>query len=126
MSTERPFELQLADLWDAVLNLSLPADEQLSILDALGERRAIDELALALDDVFWVVNEAFQRNQLTSAEMTALNELNSSLNEMSGPSNSEKWTPDGLRNDASWESVRRRARSALAKRQICRLQKSSA
>jgi hypothetical protein len=126
MSIERPFEVQVADLWDAVLNLSLPADEQLLILEASGDREAIDELALSLDDAFWVVAEAYDRNQLTRAEMDALNELNSWLNEMSGQSNAEKWTPDGLTIDEAWEKVRQLARSALAKRQVSRVQKASA
>ena len=126
MSIERPFELQVADLWDAVLNLSLSADDQLSILDASGDRQAIDELALALDDAFWVVAEAFQRNQLSRAEMTALNELNCRLNELSGQANAEKWTPNALMNDDAWETVRRLARNALAKRQLCRVQRASA
>jgi hypothetical protein len=126
MSIERPFELQVADLWDAVLNLSLPADDQLAILEASGDREAIDELALAFDDAFWVVSEAFERNQLSRPEMTVLNELNSTLNAMSGQSNAGKWTSEALVSDGAWETVRRLARNALAKRQLSRVQRASA
>ncbi len=72
MSIERPFELQVADLWGAVLNLSLPAESQLSILEELGSREAIDELALAFDDRFWVAEEAYNRNLLSRTELTLL------------------------------------------------------
>lgn len=126
MSIERPFELQVADLWDAVLNLSLPPNDQLSILEALGSREAVDELALAFDDVFWVVGEAFNRNQLSRSELTSLNELNSALNEMSGPSKAENWTVSSLASHRDWDNVRRLARQALVSRQVSRVQRASA
>lgn len=126
MSIERPFELQVADLWDSVLNLSLPSEDQLSILDALGNREAIDELALALDDAFWVVSEAFNRNQLSRTELNSLNELNRTLNELSGPSKAENWTVEALENNQEWDNVRLLARQALVSRQVSRVQRASA
>lgn len=126
MSIERPFEVQVADLWDSVLNLSLPPEDQLAILEALGNREAINELALALDDAFWVVGEAFNRNQLSRAELTSLNELNSALNQMSGPAKAEDWTVNSLERHQEWENVRRLARKALVCRQVSRVQRASA
>lgn len=126
MSIERPFELQVADLWDSVLNLSLPSEDQLSILDALGNRQAIDELALAFDDAFWVVSEALNRSQLSRTELDSLNELNRALDEMSGPSKAENWTVQPLENIQEWNNVRRLARQALVSRQVSRVQRASA
>lgn len=126
MSVEKSLEHQLANLWDAVLNLALPADDQLAILDALGDRQAIDELALAFDDVFWVVQEAFEQNLISTAEKDVLDDLNSTLDEMSGSVNADKWTSEALVNDNVWEKVRRLARNALAQRQVARLQNASA
>jgi hypothetical protein len=126
VSIERPFELQVADLWDSVLNLSLPEVDQIAILAACGDPHAIDELALAFDDAFWVVAEAYRRNQLGQAEMVALDELNSWLNEMSGQANASKWTQEALIHHADWERVRQLARRALAKRQLSRVQRTSA
>lgn len=126
MPIERSFELQEADLWDAVLNLSLPPEDQLSILEAAGDRQAIDELALEFDDAFSVVSEALQQDNLGRLEWAALNELNSVLNEMSGPANAEKWTPAALISDSQWEAVRRIARNALARRQVSKVQRASA
>ena len=125
MSIERSFELQVADLWDAVLNLSLPFNDQLSILEAMGNREAVDELALALDDVFWVAKEAFDRNQLSRSELASLNELNSALNEMSGPVKAEIWTVEALQKSQEWENIRRLARQALVSRQVSRVQRGS-
>ena len=124
MSIERSFELQVGDLWDAVLNLSLPAEDQLAILEASGDRQAIDELALALDDCFWVVNEAFSRNQLSRGELDALTRLNAYLNEISEETNAEKWTPEALDEDESWRAVREFATTALADRKSTRLNSS--
>ena len=61
-SIERTFEIQLVDLWEAVINLSLPGPDQLKLLEAMGDTEAVDELALALDDSFWIVDEAFSTN----------------------------------------------------------------
>lgn len=126
MSVEKSLEHQLANLWDAVLNLALPADDQLAILDALGDRQAIDELALAFDDVFWVVQEAFEQNLISTAEKDVLDDLNATLDEMGGSVNADKWTSGALVNDNVWEKVRRLARNALAQRQVARLQNASA
>ena len=49
-SLEEPF----STLWDAVLNLALPASEQLAILEASGDSRAVDELRLRS----WIITEA--------------------------------------------------------------------
>lgn len=73
--TTRPLEEQLATLWDAVLNLALPASEQLAILEAVGDKRAIDELALDYDDNFWEVRElatlALTTRQIAKAKKAA-------------------------------------------------------
>ncbi len=126
MSNEQLFAQQVADLWDAVLNLSLPAVDQLLILEASGDRRAVDELALALDDSIWAADEALAQSQMSPEEYQALAELNDFLNELSGEAHAEKWTPAALTNDDSWRTVRRLASAALAKRQLSRVQRAMA
>ena len=67
-SLEEPF----STLWDAVLNLALPASEQLVILEASGDSRAVDELALDYDDTSGIITEAEFQNALTQDELSAL------------------------------------------------------
>ncbi len=126
MAIERTFETQLADLWETVLNLSLPGEDQLKLLEAMGDKDAIDELALALDDSFWIVNDAFTKNQLGRDELTSLNRLNSHLDKMSGEDNSHLWTQDGLLQSDQWQETRRLATQAILGKQISRLQRASA
>ncbi|MEX0937125.1 MAG: hypothetical protein WDZ59_04635 [Pirellulales bacterium] len=120
--TEPTLDQRLADLWDAVLNLSLPADDQLLILEASGDRRAIDELALSLEDVFWVAQEAFSQNRLSRQELDALGELNASLDSISGRQNAHSWTPEALQSHECWRRIRQLAADALTKRQVSRIQ----
>lgn len=123
---ERSFDTQLNDLWEAVLNLSLPGPEQLQLLGAMGDPSAVDELALALEDSFWTVSEAFTRKQLSRDELNALNKLNDCLNRLSGTDNAATWTPAALESNAEWQEVRRLATQAILRRQISRIQRASA
>ncbi len=117
---------QLSTLWDAVLNLALPASEQLAILEAAGDGRAVDELALDYNDNCWIVTDAESRNQLTQDELSALRSLDRKLDQMSGEANSGNWTIEALQCDDSWKDVRRLAAVALAMRQIAKVKKPAA
>ncbi|MDE0354175.1 MAG: hypothetical protein OXK20_00730 [Deltaproteobacteria bacterium] len=117
---------QLATLWDAVLNLALPASEQLAILEAAGDCRAVDELALDYNDNCWVVTDAESRNQLTQDELLALQSLDRKLDQMSGEANSGNWTIEALQSYDCWKDVRRLAVAALAMRQIAKVKKPTA
>ena len=119
-------EEQLSTLWDAVLNLALPASEQLAILKAAGDGRAVDELALDYNDNFWVVTDAESRNQLTQDELSALRSLDRKLDQMSGKANSGNWTIEALQSYDCWKDVRRLAAAALAMRQIAKVKKPAA
>ena len=111
---------------DAVLNLALPASEQLAILKAAGDSRAVDELALDYDDVRWVIKDAASRNELTKEELSALRSLDRKLDQMSGEANSGNWTTQALQSYDCWKDVRKLAATALAMRQIAKVKKSSA
>ena len=126
MAKIEPLEKQISTLWDAVLNLALPANEQLAILDVAGDSRAVDELALNYDDSFWVVSEAESQNELTQDELSALRSLDRQLNQMSGEANAENWTIEALQVSDCWEEVRKLASIALAARQIAKVKKSVA
>ncbi len=126
MAIERSVETQVADLWEAVLNLSLPGEDQLKLLEAMGDANAVDELALAMDDSFRVVNEAFASEQLGRDELTSLNLLNNHLDKMSGEENANLWTPQGLRQSGEWQEARRLATNAILSKQISRLRRASA
>ena len=119
-------EEQIAILWDAVLNLALPAGEQLAILEAAGDQRAVDELALDYNDVCWVIDGAALRNELTQDELSALRSLDRQLDQMSGEGNVGNWTTEALRSYKCWEDVRKLAATALAMRQIARVKNSAA
>ena len=119
-------EEQIAILWDAVLNLALPAGEQLAILEAAGDPRAVDELALDYNDVCWVIDGAASRNELTQDELSALRSLDRQLDQMSGEANAGNWTIEALRSYKCWEDVRKLAATALAMRQIARVKNSAA
>ncbi len=119
-------EEQIAILWDAVLNLALPAGEQLAILEAAGDHRAVDELALDYNDVCWVIDGAASRNELTQDELSALRSLDRQLDQMSGEANAGNWTIEALRSYKCWEDVRKLAATALAMRQIARVKNSAA
>ena len=119
-------EEQLSTLWDAVLNLALPASEQLAILKAAGDSRAVDELALDYNDNCWIVADAESRNELTQDELAALRSLDRKLDQMSGEANSGNWTIEALRSDDCWRDVRKLAVTALAMRQIAKVKKPAA
>lgn len=119
-------EKQLAELWDAVLNLALPAGEQLAILRAAGDGRAVDELALEYNDNCWIIIGAESRNELTQDEVSALRSLDRQLDQMSGEANSRNWTIEALQSFDCWNDVRKLAANALAMRQIAKVKKSAA
>ena len=119
-------EEQLAILWDAVLNLALPASEQLAILKAAGDSRAVDELALDYNDNCWIVADAASRNELTEGELSALRSLDRKLDQMSGEANSGNWTIEALLSYDCWKDVRKLAVTALAMRQIAKVKKPAA
>ena len=119
-------EEQLATLWDAVLNLALPASEQLAILKAAGDSRAVDELALDYNDNYWIVADATSRNELTQDELSALRSLDRKLDQMSGEANSGNWTIKALQSYDCWKDVRKLAVAALAMRQIAKVKKPAA
>lgn len=123
---ERSFDTQLNDLWEAVLNLTLPGEDQVQLLEAMGDPSAIDELALAVDDSFWTVNEGFTRNQLSRDELNALNQLNACLNRMSGAEKADVWTVEALKSSDDWQEVRRLATQAILSRQISRVLRATA
>ena len=119
-------EKELAVLWDTVLNLALPASEQLAILDAAGDSRAVDELALDYNDNWWIVTDAESRNELTQDELSALRSLDRKLDQMSGEANSGNWTTEALKSYDCWKDVRKLAATALAMRQIAKVKNSAA
>ena len=119
-------EEQLATLWDTVLNLALPAREQLAILKAAGNGRAVDELALDYNDYCWIVTDAESGNQLTQDELSALRSLDRKLDQMSGEANSGNWTIEALQSYDCWKDVRRLAVAALAMKQIAKVKKPAA
>lgn len=119
-------EDRLSALWDAVLNLALPANEQIAILEAIGERRAVDELALDYDDNCWMFNEPESRSALTREELSALRSLDRRLDRMSGEANAGNWTVEALRFSDCWKEIRKLAAAALATRQIAKVKKSAA
>lgn len=124
MSKTEALERQFLTLWDTVLNLALPASEQIAILQALGDSSAVDELALDYDDNFRVFDKTEVQNQLTRDELSALRALDRQLDEMSGEEHAENWTVEALRFSDCWQEVRTLARIALAKRQIAKIRKS--
>ena len=119
-------EEQLSTLWDTVLNLALPAREQLAILKAAGNGRAVDELALDYNDNCRIVTDAESRNQLTREELSALRSLDRKLDQMSGEANSDNWTIKALQSYDCWKDVRRLAVAALAMRQIAKVKNPAA
>lgn len=119
-------ENQLGVLWDAVLNLALPARQQLAILEAAGDGQAVDELALDYNDNCWIITGAASRNELTQDEILALRSLDRRLDEMSGEANSGNWTVEALQSYDCWNDVRKLAATALAMRQIAKAKKSAA
>ena len=119
-------EEQLAILWDAVLNLALPASEQLAILKAAGDSRAVDELALDYNDNCWIVTDAESRSEMTQDELSALRSLDRKLDQMSGEANSGNWTIEALQSYDCWKDVRKLVVTALAMRQIAKVKKPAA
>lgn len=126
MKQRESSEDRLSVLWDAVLNLALPANEQIAILEEIGERRAVDELALDYDDNCWMFNEPESRSILTREELSALRSLDRRLDRMSGETNAGNWTVEALRFADCWKEIRKLAAVALATRQIAKVKKSAA
>lgn len=117
-------EKQLLLLWDAVIILALPASKQLMFLEMLGDRFAVDELALNYNDHFQVVNGmTVEQSKLTQNELSALRALDRQLDQMSGEKNAKNWKVEALQFSECWKEVRALASIALVKWQIAKLRK---
>lgn len=125
MAKTPTLEEGLSALWDAASILALPASEQLAILEAAGDSRAIDELVLNYDDSYWVIKEAETQGVLMSGELEALRALDCQLDRMSGEANAGNWTVKALRFANCWKEVRTLATTALATRQIAKARRSA-
>lgn len=89
--------------------LAAPADVQLKLFPDFDWK--VDELAIEFDQWYQVMKR--RRSLFTVKARKFLEDLNSKLDEMSGPENSQLWLEDTLRTDASWEMIRDLARHAL-------------
>lgn len=109
-----------------MLNLALPASEQIAILEAAGDGRAVDELALDYNDSCCVIDDAASRNELTQDELSALRSLDRKLDQMSGETHSRNWTVEALQSYDCWKDVRKLAVAALAMKQMAKVKKPAA
>jgi hypothetical protein len=89
--------------------LASPAQQQLDLFpDFLWK---VDEMAIEFDQWYQCV---MRRSYLfTQKQKDLLEELNSLLDEISGPENSDLWQEESLRTNIIWEKIRILARSAL-------------
>jgi hypothetical protein len=93
--------------------LSSPAEAQLDQLRRLGDREAVDELALDYDAIAAAAEDMRQHSELTAAQCHAVRKLNEYLKSISGASNGPLWTPEALYVAKQWADVRRMASEAL-------------
>jgi len=119
------YHFHIESLWDAVLTLSLAPELQLRLLKELGAPESIDELVLQFDDHFMLAKSAYENQQLTSEEYESLVQLDSYLNEISGPAHSTIWTREGLLDSPEWSRIRFLAQNALAMKQVASIRKQS-
>ena len=101
------------ELYHALRRLSVPASDQIEYLRKLGTFPSIDELALELDDVIFVVRTFLSRGVLTADEAEAIYAVSRKLKSMSGQRNARLWTEEALRESEDWADVRSMAASTL-------------
>jgi hypothetical protein len=89
--------------------LAAPAEVQLQLFPGFDWK--VDELAIEFDQWYQVMKR--RRSLFPVKARKLLEDLNSKLDEMSGPENSQLWLEDTLRTDAAWEMIRDLARHAL-------------
>jgi hypothetical protein len=99
----------------ALAVLALPSGEQLAWLRSLGlgEPGECDELALEYDDGFLRLQSFVSNGSIPESAVSALAELDSLLNDMSGEVNSHLWKVEALEAASEWGEVRRVARAAI-------------
>ncbi len=89
--------------------LASPAEVQLDLFpDFLWK---VDVMAIEFDQ--WYQNIMRRSYLFTKKQKSLLEELNSLLDEISGPENSDLWLEESLRTNAIWEKIRILAQSAL-------------
>lgn len=89
--------------------LAAPAEVQLQLFPGLDWK--VDELAIEFDQWYQVMKR--RRSLFPVKARKLLEDLNSKLDEMSGPENSRFWLEDTLKTDVAWEMIRDLARHAL-------------
>jgi hypothetical protein len=103
----------VAELFGVLERLAAPAKDQIAYLRNLGTSPSVDELALELNDVAFLVPKLVEDGRISRQQADCITIIERKLSEMSGQHNFQLWTEDALRHAADWEDVRRLAAAAL-------------
>jgi hypothetical protein len=99
-----------AELYTAIRNLALPPREALELQPE--DKSCPDHLAFNFDEQY-----TRYMDRMTclpeAAQLLSLQELDSALNAISGPENSELWTNAAFINDRQWDKIRSLAENVL-------------
>lgn len=105
----RTLDYSLLRFQRALQALAAPAEVQLDLY--LDFTWKVDEMAIEFDHWYQVVKR--RRTLFTPEQSRLLEELNQSLDEISGPDNTHYWLEETLRTDSAWETIRNLAKKTL-------------
>jgi hypothetical protein len=99
-----------AELYTAIRNLALPAREALALQPE--NKSCADHLAFDFDEKY-----THYMDRMTSlpepVQLLSLQELDTALNAISGPENSELWSNASFISDRQWDKIRSLAENVL-------------
>jgi len=98
------------DLYNAIQNLALPGREVLELLPE--GKGCADYLAFSFDEQYTSFMESMT-SLPEPGKILSLQELDSALNAISGPENSELWTDTAFVNDECWDHIRSLAEKVM-------------
>ena len=82
-------------------------------LRGLGLPEEIDELALEYDDIAAAADDMLQLGELNKNQYDSVKKLDDLVSRMSGITNLQLWTTEGLSSALEWKEVRRLAKECL-------------
>lgn len=94
--------------------LAADPKDQIKYIEKLGTMPLLDEFALELDDMLWVLDYCPKENILNCDFIVYVREISSTFREMSQSIDKSLWYVESLYNREEWKKIRLLANKAIA------------